>query len=184
MYTEPGKITAISDIDWHDGALWASGIYDTGRNERQIGVFRLNFVTGLAEIPIPAGNGIDSSELDIGGVTSDGTYLYVAVRLNRSTPTLGIVKFNPAEASVIPDSPFFQVNDLPDMTYGDGSIWADIYSADSTEYGMCIKKMDPGSGALTDTKCCIPVEALVYLDGRLWVMQLNQLKAYKFVTTP
>jgi len=110
-------------------------------------------------------------------LTSDGVNLYVGVTLKGTQPSYGIVKFNPAQVSKIPTSPFFNLGDRPSyLCFGDGYLWA---GADS------LKKIDPSNGTVL-ARYNVPSQAAgLYRDNMFWMYDGSDstLKAFALETT-
>ena len=109
-------ISWIGDMTWHEGALWASGVYENIR-----GVFQVNPATSQSSNQIPLNSGINPYWG--GGLASDGTNLYLGVNLV-STYDNGVVLFTTA-ASEVPASLLFAFDegDLWELFFGGGALW-------------------------------------------------------------
>jgi hypothetical protein len=166
----------INRIVNHNGTLWAVGGYGDPSGSGWVnGVFAINLATSRSSSQIPADTGIDLTN-ELGGLTSDGTNLYVGVTLKGTQPSYGIVKFNPSLVSKIPLTPFFELANRPSyLCYGDASLWAGVDS---------LKKMDPSNGTVLASYNIPPDAAGLYFDSMFWMYDENDstLKAFSLGT--
>jgi len=157
-------INFIADITWHDGALWASGVYLDSQFLQ--GVFRVNLNTGLSENQIPVAAGIPNEVVILQGLASNGTNLFVGIDRNFQAPTPGthlIVKFNPATSAEIPLSPALLATpgQITRMDFGGGFLW--LFNNPN------FQKVDPASGTVLFNYCKNDGGAnILYLDGSVW----------------
>lgn len=169
-------IQFVADIAWHSGALWASGSYLAPGGALTGGVFRINLVTGLAEVPIRAAAGLAGETTILQGLASDGTNLYVAMdRLSGSPLTMQhfIVKFNPTTSAQVPLTPALltTLGQVIRLDFGGGSLW--VFN------GQSFQQVNPATGAVITNLCKTDGGPnILYLNGNIWSIKDSVLMVY------
>jgi hypothetical protein len=170
-------IQFIADIAWHNGALWASGVYVDPNGNFPQGVFRVNLATGLAEAAIPVSAGLTGEIPILQGLASDGTNLYVAIDRNYalSTPVEHvIITFNPATSLQIPLSPALltTTGQATRLDFGGGYLW--VFNNPN------FQQVDPVSGRVLSNYCKSDGGAnILYLKSNIWSIKDTILMAYR-----
>lgn len=177
-YGETDQISWIIDMEWHNGALWASGAYAPVSNTVEAGVFRVNLATSLSSNQIPGGADIDIGGAGIGGFASNGSTFFASVDKMGDVDDIGVVAFS-SSANDVPTSPWLIAQYASELAFGDGHLW--VYEGSGH-----IVKADPATGA-TITAYCTPFEGLdglTYHGGKLWMTAGQDLVAFDFPTVP
>ncbi len=171
LESSANKISWIDKMTVYKGDLWATGGYgDPSGAGGKAGIFKIDIVTSTSSNQIPAGSGVDLEGL--GGLANDGVNLFIGVDLTNVQPGLGMVKFDPAQVSAVPVSPFFELTYKPEcLCYGDGYLWAGFED---------VKKLDPLNGTVLANYNLPGSAASLYLDNMLWTYGENDntLKAF------
>lgn len=169
-------IQFIADIAWHNGALWASGVYVDASGNFPQGVFRVNLTTGLAEAAIPVSAGLTGETTILQGLASDGTNFYVAIDRNYAPPTPVdhvIVAFNPATTLQIPLSPALlsTTGQATRLDFGGGYLW--VFNNPN------FQQVDPVSGRVLSNYCKSDGGAnILYFKTDIWSIKDTILMAY------
>lgn len=170
-------IQFVSDIAWHNGAIWASGVIIGPGGSFPQSVFRINQTTGLAENAIPISAGVPGEVTILGGLASDGTNLFLAMDRQYYTPAAPtdhlIVKFNPATSTSIPLAPALltTVGQAGRLDYGGGYLW--VFNNPNFE------KVDPLAGTVLANYCKTDGGGnILFLNGQIWTIKDTVLQAY------
>lgn len=170
-------IQFVSDIAWHNGAIWASGVIIGSGGSFPQSVFRINQTTGLAENAIPISAGVPGEVTILGGLASDGTNLFLAMDRQYYTPAAPtdhlIVKFNPATSASIPLAPALltTVGQAGRLDYGGGYLW--VFNNPN------FQKVDPLTGSVLSNYCKTDGGGnILYLNGSIWTIKDTVLQAY------
>ncbi len=189
----PNRIGWVNDRVWHNNSMWASGGYYDANTVWHNGIFTVSpGDLGSASNQIPLKNPDPYHSVNIGGIASDGTNLYVGISYYDSSQgryRSGIVKV-PSGATEIPWSPFV-IETTQDtywawaptsMSYGDGYLW--IEGEGNYVIGIMddvgILKVDPSTGTVIKKYADGGFWDLdMYYNGRLWMIDGNKLLSVK-----
>lgn len=168
-------IQFVADIAWHNGALWATGVYIGPGGTYPQAVFRINLATGLSEAQIPVSAGLPGEVTILQGLASDGTNLYVAIDRDQQTtaPAHVIVKFNPSTSTQIPlTSPLLTTTGQANrLDYGGGYLW--VFNNPN------FQQVNPASGAILANYCKTDGGAnILYVNGSIWTIKDTIMMVY------
>ena len=168
-------IQFVADITWHNGALWATGVYIGPGGTFPQGIFKINLATGLSEAQIPVSAGLPGEIPILQGLASDGTNLYVAIDRNQQTtaPAHVIVKFNPATSTQIPLTPplLTTAGQANRLDYGGGSLW--VFNNPN------FQQVNPTTGAILGSYCKTDGGAnILYFNTNIWTIKDTIMMVY------
>lgn len=156
LHSTANGISWIDNMTFYKGEFWATGGYGdpSGTSNYIEGIFKIDLTTSYSSNQLPQG----SNKYLEGGFTNDGTYLYVSLS---TMDKQGVVKFDPALVSEVPNSPLYEYGSAPNfLCFGNGFIWAALDDS--------VNKIDPSTGVPVACFNLPPSAAELYLNDLFW----------------